>query len=64
MTKASNFVRPKSRRGRPVDIGATESLTFKVPVVLLERVNAWQKRHKIEGRSEALRALLERGLER
>lgn len=63
MAKASNIVRPKSRPGRPVDIGATESLTFKVPAVLRERVDAWAKRHKA-GRSEALRTLVERGLER
>jgi hypothetical protein len=63
MAKASNIVKPKSPRGRPVDIGATAFVGLKVPPALLDRVKAWAKRHKIEGRSEALRALIERGLE-
>jgi hypothetical protein len=60
--KSTNIV--KQKVGRPVAIGAgaTAFVGLRLPSALLERVKAWGGQKKIAGRSEAIRALIERGL--
>jgi hypothetical protein len=62
MAKSTNIV--KRKVGRPVAIGAGAEafIGLRVPSALLKRIDEWAKRQKIGQRSEALRALIERGL--
>jgi hypothetical protein len=62
MAKSTNIVKRKA--GRPVEIpgGATEFVGLRLASDLLKRIDSWAKQGKIEKRSEAVRALIERGL--
>jgi metal-responsive CopG/Arc/MetJ family transcriptional regulator len=50
--------------GRPVEIGADKFVGLRLPEALLKRIDGWAKQKKIEERSNALRQLIERGLEK
>lgn len=60
MGKSTNIV--KRKPGRPVKIGARDFVGLRLPASLLKRIDEWAKRKAISQRSEAIRALLERGL--
>ena len=62
MAKSTNIV--KRKPGRPVEVvgGAREFLGVRLPSDLLKRVEQWAKRERVP-KSEAVRALLERGLQ-
>jgi hypothetical protein len=64
MAKSTTIV--KRKMGRPVEIGAgaTEFVALRLPTALLDRITAWGKQKKVDQRSEAIRQLIERGLER
>jgi hypothetical protein len=51
---------PKKKRGRPAT-GRDPHVTSRMPLRLIERVEAWAAAHAI-GRSEAIRRLVEQGL--
>ena len=62
MAKSKNSVKRKA--GRPVEIpgGDTAFVGLRLPSDLLKRIDGWAGQEKIDRRSEALRALIERGL--
>ena len=60
MTKSTTIVKRKT--GRPVEIDARKFIGLRLSEALLKRIDAWGKREKISERSEAVRALIERGL--
>jgi hypothetical protein len=62
MAKSTTNV--KQKMGRPTEIGADKAVGLRLPDALLKRVDSWAKREKIDRRSEAMRRLIERGLER
>jgi metal-responsive CopG/Arc/MetJ family transcriptional regulator len=62
MANSTNIV--KRNPGRPVEIGARKIIGLRLPEALLKRIDAWGKQKKINERSEAVRALIERGLEK
>jgi hypothetical protein len=64
MAKSSNIV--KRKRGRPPEIGAgaTAFVGMRLPADLLKSIDEWAKRHRIAGRSDAMRRLIERGLQK
>jgi hypothetical protein len=59
MVKPTNV---KRKSGRPPEIGAGTFVGMRLPAVLLKNIDGWAKRRKISGRSEAMRALIEKGL--
>jgi hypothetical protein len=62
MAKSTTIV--KRKMGRPVEIGADKFVGLRLPEALLKRIDGWAKQKKIEERSNALRQLIERGLEK
>jgi metal-responsive CopG/Arc/MetJ family transcriptional regulator len=61
MTKSSTNVKPKKKLGRPVEIGADQFIGLRIPGALVKAIDAWAKEQNVK-RSDAVRALLERGL--
>jgi len=56
------IVRPNPRKvGRPVTVAAERSVTVRLPHSLFDEIDAWAAANKAS-KSEAFRALLERGL--
>jgi hypothetical protein len=62
MAKSTTIVKRKT--GRPVDIGADKFVGLRLPDALLKRIDGWAKQKRIHERSKALRALIEKGLEK
>jgi len=62
MSKSANIVKRKAR-GRPTEIDADKFVGLRLPGELLERIDRWA-RAKSASRSEAVRALIERGLKK
>jgi hypothetical protein len=62
MAKSTNIV--KRKRGRPADVGAGAFVGLRLPPALLKQVDDWAKREAVDGRSQAIRDLIERGLKR
>jgi hypothetical protein len=60
MAKSTNIVKRKA--GRPATLGATEFVGLRLPAALLNRIKDWARGEKIVGRSEAVRALLDRAI--
>jgi hypothetical protein len=54
----------KKRIGRPPGRTYVESIPVRLTPEALAAIERWAKREKIESRSEALRVLIERGLEK
>jgi metal-responsive CopG/Arc/MetJ family transcriptional regulator len=56
------IVRQKQKKiGRPVTVAAERSVTVRLPLSLFDEIDAWATANKAS-KSEAFRALLERGL--
>jgi predicted component of type VI protein secretion system len=61
MPKSNNIV--KRKPGRPPELGAGPAfIGLRLPVDLLKSVDEWARRHRIAGRSEALRRLVEKAI--
>jgi hypothetical protein len=60
MAKSMNVV--KRKPGRPPQIGAGTFVGMRLPGSLVESIDGWAKRNKINGRSDAMRRLLELAL--
>jgi hypothetical protein len=54
----------KKRIGRPRGRTYVETIPVRLTPEAVAAIERWAKREKIESRSEALRALIERGLEK
>jgi hypothetical protein len=54
----------KKRRGRPPGQTYAESIAVRLTPEAIAAIERWAKQEKIESRSEALRMLIERGLEK
>jgi hypothetical protein len=54
----------KRKVGRPSEIGADKFVGLRLPGGLVERVGTWAKQGNVGSRSEAIRLLLEKGLEK
>lgn len=66
MAKSTTNVKQK-KMGRPVAIGAAgagEFVGLRLPADLLKRVDRWGASEKADGRSDAIRQLLELGLKK
>jgi hypothetical protein len=63
MKKSTTNVKQK-KIGRPVEIGADKAIGIRISELLLKQIDGWAKREKITKRSEAIRQLIERGLEK
>jgi hypothetical protein len=63
MSKSRNIV--KRKRGRPpeIDGGATAFVGLRLPAALLKSIDDWAKQQRIAARSDAMRRLIERGLQ-
>jgi hypothetical protein len=57
-----NIAKQKVGPGRPVTIGATEFVGLRLPAALLQRIEEWAHGEKIIGRSQAVRALIEKAI--
>jgi hypothetical protein len=53
----------KNRPGRPAT-GHDPTVAFRLPKAVIAKVEKWAKTNGVEKRSEAMRALIERGLEK
>jgi hypothetical protein len=53
----------KRKIGRPSEIGADKFVGLRLPGGLVNRVGTWAKQSRVVSRSEAIRLLLEKGLE-
>jgi hypothetical protein len=62
MKKSMNGV--KRKIGRPSQIGADKFVGLRLPGCLVDRVNIWAKQSNVASRSEAIRLLIEKGLEK
>ncbi len=60
MVKSTNFV--KRKVGRPATIVANEFVGLRLPAGLLKRIQIWARGEGIVGRSEAVRALIEKSI--
>ncbi len=60
MAKSANIVKRKA--GRPTTIGAKEFVGVRLPTALLKRIRKWARSERIIGRSEAVRALIEKSI--
>lgn len=60
MTKSTNVAKRKA--GRPATVGATEFVGLRLPAELLRQIQNWARGQKIAGRSEAVRALIEKSI--
>jgi hypothetical protein len=54
----------KRKIGRPSEIGADKFVGLRLPGGLVNRVGTWAKQSNVVSRSEAIRLLLEKGLEK
>lgn len=52
----------KRKAGRPATISAQEFVGLRLPTALLNRIEGWARSEKIEGRSEAVRALIDKSI--
>jgi hypothetical protein len=59
--KKSITVKPK--RGRPPSGGRDPFVGIRLPVSLLDQIAAWSEQHEASTRSDAIRRLVEIGLE-
>jgi hypothetical protein len=62
MKKSTNTV--KRKIGRPNQIGADQFVGLRLPGSLMNRVGTWAKQSNVVSRSEAIRLLIEKGLEK
>jgi predicted DNA-binding protein (UPF0251 family) len=63
MAKSTTNVIQKKKIGRPVEIGADKLVAMRLSTALLEQVDEWAAKKGVS-RSEASRALIERGLKK
>jgi hypothetical protein len=54
----------KRKIGRPCEIGADKFVGLRLPGGLVDRVGTWARRSNVVSRSEAIRLLIEKGLEK
>jgi hypothetical protein len=54
----------KRKIGRPSEIGADKFVGLRLPGGLVNRAGTWAKQSSVVSRSEAIRLLLEKGLEK
>ena len=62
MKKSTNTI--KRKIGRPNQIGADKFVGLRLPGSLMNRVGTWAKQSNVVSRSEAIRLLIEKGLEK
>jgi hypothetical protein len=54
----------KRKIGRPCEIGADKFVGLRLPGGLVDRVGTWARRSNVVSRSEVIRLLIEKGLEK